>query len=133
MIQPIQTTQTLQFSGKNNNAKDNTAKYAVSAGLGAVAGAAARYIIPTQKEMAEMIHKEAVDTFVSSAAIKNRGASRSILKYAGLGALAAAGLSLVSKVFPKKDDYAKANAEYSKLGAYVDAPDYAVEIMWYGE
>ena len=36
----------------------------------------------------------------------------------------------LSKLFPKHNDK---NDEYSKYAALLDAPDYAVEVMWYGE
>lgn len=118
---------------QSNQTNRNRGKLALSAGAGAAAGAVARYIVPTKTEVSKIINKEAVDTFVSSAATQTRGASRSILKYAGVGAIAAMGLNLLAKIFPSKGAYEKANSEYTKFGALVDAPDYAVEIMWYGE
>ena len=106
--------------------RNNYATVAANAGLGAVAGAGLRYILPTKAEM------PAVDTFFSSAAMNARGASRSILKYGGIGALVAAGLALLSKV-SKPAPKQETTIEYTKLGALIDAPDYACEIMWYGE
>ena len=99
---------------------------AIGAGAGALIGAGARYLIPMKSELVS------ADKFISSAAMTARGNSRSILKYGGIGALVAAGLVLLAKTFTpehKKDD----SVEYTKLGALVDAPDYACEIMWYGE
>ena len=123
MINSIQPTQQ----------NKNYAKFAMASGIGAIAGAGARYLIPTKKEISAIFNKEAVDTFVSNTAAQARGANRSIVKYAGVGAIVAAGLTLLSKIFPSQKNYDKANLEYSKFGALVDAPDYAVEIMWYGE
>lgn len=97
---------------------------------GAAIGAGARYVIPTKNELSSLFDKKAFDSFVTNTAAKTRGANRSILKYAGVGAVAAFLLSFASKVFPKHNNK---NEEYSKYGALLDAPDYAVEIMWYGE
>jgi len=124
MITAIQPTQ---------QPKRNNGKLALSTAAGAVAGAAARYAIPTKTEIKNIVNKDAIDTFVSNNATQARGAGRSVLKYAGAGALVAAGLNLLSRIFPDKNAYEKANSEYTKFGALVDAPDYAVEIMWYGE
>ena len=124
MIQAVQTSETT---------KSNYGKYALAAGAGAIAGAGARYLLPTKTELSSIFNKEAVDTFVTNTATQARGANRSIVKYAGIGAILAAGLKFLSKIFPSEKTYQKANLEYSKFGALVDAPDYAVEIMWYGE
>lgn len=105
---------------------------AFSAGMGALAGAASRYVIPTKSEFSSIVNKDAVDTFVSNASTAARGANRSILKYGGVGALIAGGIYLLTKAFSKKDNEPE-NIEYTKLGALIDAPDYACEIMWYGE
>lgn len=125
-VQKIQTTQPNRNIGKN---------VAVSSAIGAVAGAGARYIMPTKSELSSIVNKDAVDTFVSSAATSARGANRSILKYGGIGALIAGGLTLgaklLSKMFPKTEE--SESFDYSKMNAFLDAPDYAVEIMWYGE
>ena len=98
----------------------------LSAGAGAAIGAGLRYVLPSKDEL------KSVDSFISSAAMNARSANRSILKYGGLGALIASGITLLSKAYApqKKND---ANIEYTKLGALIDAPDYACEIMWYGE
>ena len=98
----------------------------LSAATGAAVGSGMRYILPTKEQL------KSADSFVSSAAMNARSANRSILKYGGIGALVASGLTLISKLYnsPKKSD---ANVEYTKLGALIDAPDYACEIMWYSE
>ncbi|MBR2068325.1 MAG: hypothetical protein IJ877_01055 [Candidatus Gastranaerophilales bacterium] len=98
----------------------------LSAGVGAAVGTGLRYIVPTKAELASS------DSFVSSAAMNARGASRSILKYGGIGALVALGIALVAKAFAPHQKQ-ETNIEYTKLGALIDAPDYACEIMWYGE
>lgn len=110
--------------------KKSNAALSLAAATGAGLGAVSRYVLPTKKELGTFINKEAVDTFVSNSACATRGANRSVLKYSGIGALVGAGLVLLSKLFPKKEE---SSAEYSKLGALIDAPDYACEIMWYGD
>ncbi len=97
----------------------------VSAGVGALAGAASRYVIPTKAELVS------ADTFLSTAAMNARGAKRSILKFGAAGAAIAATFALIAKAI--KDYRNDESIEYTKLGALVDAPDYACEIMWYGE
>ena len=121
-VPSIQTTQ------QNSNVYKRAG---IASVLGAAAGMGARYIVPTKNELSSMFNKEAVDTFVSSSATAARGASRSILKYGAIGALVATGIALLTKVLggQKQND----SASYSKLGALIDAPDYAVEVMWYGE
>ena len=121
-VQKIQATQS----------NTNMYKRAGIAGvLGAAAGIGARYVVPAKGELSSMINKDAVDKFVSSAATSARGANRSIFKYGGIGAVAAVGLTMLAKLFSKNN--ANRINDYSKLGALIDAPDYAVEIMWYGE
>ena len=110
--------------------KNSLGKVAAAGALGAAVGAGARYVMPTKAEASSILNKTAVDSFVSSASAKARGADRSILKYAGIGGAAALLLAGLAKIFPKSND--KSN-EYSKYGALLDAPDYAVEVMWYGE
>ena len=111
--------------------KNMSTKVAIASAVGAAVGAGARYVVPTKSELSSIFNKDAVDTFVSSAATSARGANRSILKFGAIGAVVAAGLTLLSKAIHN----IKSNKEsdYSKLGALIDAPDYAVEIMWYGE
>lgn len=105
--------------------RNNYRTLGASAAVGALAGAGSRYIIPTKKELAS------ADTFLSTAAMSARGAKRSILKFGAAGAAIASALALVTKAFKNhKTDEA---VEYTKLGALIDAPDYACEIMWYGE
>ena len=111
--------------------KRSNASMWLAATTGAGLGAVSRYVVPTKKEIGSLVNKNAVDTFVSNSACAARGANRSILKYSGIGALVGAGLVLLSKIFPKKAE--EEVTEYSKLGALIDAPDYACEIMWYGD
>ncbi len=105
--------------------RNNNRTLGASAAVGALAGAASRYVIPTKKELAS------ADAFLSTAAMSARGAKRSILKFGAAGAVIASALALIAKAFKghKPDE----SVEYTKLGALVDAPDYACEIMWYGE
>lgn len=97
---------------------------------GAVAGGAARYIMPLKDELSQ-----GKDTFFSNAKMQARAQDRSILKFAGIGALIAMGIGLVAKIFSdsKIPAQKKETIEYSKLGALIDAPDYACEIMWWSE
>ena len=100
--------------------------------VGAVAGSAARYVVPTKNELSSIINKDAVDTFVSNASAVARGSKRSILKYGGFGALIAAGIASVAKFFSAKNKLA--NTEYAKYEALLDTPaDSAYAIMWYGD
>jgi len=110
--------------------KNNFGRVATTGAIGAALGAGARYVVPTKAEASSIFNKEAVDTFVSSASAQARGANRSILKYAGAGGAIAIILGALSKLFPKHNEK---NDEYSKYAALLDAPDYAVEVMWYGE
>ena len=86
--------------------------------LGAAMGAGARYVVPTKAEASSLLNKGALDTFVSSAATKARGADRSILKYAGIGGAVALLIGVLSKIFPKTDSKA---TEYSKYGPLLRA------------
>ena len=124
MVQAIRTSE---------KTKNSYSKYALAASAGALAGAGARYLLPTKSELSSIFNREAMDAFASNTATQARGANRSIVKYAGVGAIIAAGIRLLTKLFPSSKNYEKANLEYSKFGALVDAPDYAVEVMWYGE
>lgn len=120
-IKPIQTT----------NNKRNNSHIMLSSAVGAAVGAGARYIVPTKTELNQLINKDAVDTFVSNTATAARGSKRSILKYGGIGAAIAAGLSVLAKAFSSKNREA---LEYSKYAALMDTPaDSAYAIMWYGE
>lgn len=108
-IQPTQPT------------KRKNANFALTTAAGAAIGSCARYVLPL---------KNTADEFVSSSA---KGAQRSILKYAGAGALIAAGANILSRAFSKKQEFENENFEYSKYAALIDAPDYACEILWWGD
>lgn len=103
-----------------------------AAAAGAVAGAGSYALLPTRKQLSAIINKETTDSFISSAALKARTANRSLAKYAGLGALAAVGMNLLSKVFAPKTQ-SDTSIEYSKWGAIIDASDYACMVTWYGD
>ena len=101
------------------------------AAAGAAIGAGARYVLPTKKELSSLLNKESVDTFVSSTAAVARANSRSILKYGSVGALVAAGISIISHALkPKKDEEQFENIQYKKYEAILDAPEYACQITW---
>ena len=110
----------------------NRTRIGAAAVSGAAVGTAVRYLAPTKKELSSIFNKDAVDSFKSNASAMARANSRSLIKYAGVGALVAVGLKYVSKFF-KSAKEAQDTFEYSKYAAIVDAPDYACEIMWYGE
>ena len=119
-VKPIQTT----------NTKRTNSHVMLSSALGAAAGVGARYIVPTKAEFSQIINKDAVDTFVSNTATAARGSKRSMLKYGGIGAAIAAGISIITKVLSKN----RQTLEYSKYAALMDTPaDSAYAIMWYGE
>lgn len=109
--------------------KTNNKNLVLSSAAGAIAGCGARYIIPTKQEFTSLFNKKAFDTFTSSASTGARGADRSILKYAGIGAAIAAGLSYIVKSFTNKNQ--EENVEYTKLGALLDSSDYACQVLWY--
>ena len=96
---------------------------------GAGIGALSRYVIPRKGELNNLFNKASVDQFVSSTA--KRGADRSILKFGAIGALIAGGLSLVSKALKYDSKENTTSFEYNKLGAIIDAPAYACEIVWH--
>ncbi len=109
-------------------------KYALAATAGAIAGGVAKYVMPNQKELSMKLNKENIDTFVSSAATKARGESRSTLKYVGLGALVALGAKAVKNYFSPKEKLVKtSDVQYSKYDALLDAPDYSCMVLWYGD
>ena len=95
---------------------------------GAVAGAGARFVLPTKNEFNTI--KTATDSFFSSTSTVARGSKRSILKYAGIGALIAAGIHTIAKAV-KKSKETTDSIEYSKYQAIIDAPEYACEILLY--
>ena len=114
----------------NQPTKRNNARLMLTTSTGAAIGAAARYVVPTKNEWKGV--KESTDTFFSNAAASARSANRSILKYAAVGAVVAAGLSLVSRLFTKPNqNQHKDTFEYSKYQALIDAPEYACEILLY--
>ena len=102
------------------------------AAAGAAIGAGARYVLPTKKELSSLLNKESVDTFVSSAAAAARANNRSILKYGSVGALVAAGISIISHALkPQKDEEQLENIQYKKYEAILDAPADTCMIAWY--
>ena len=118
----------------NQPTKRNNARLMLTTATGAAIGAAARYVVPTKNEWKGV--KESADTFFSNTAATARSANRSILKYAAVGAVVAAGLSLVSRLFAKPEYQHKLpphqdTFEYSKYQALIDAPEYACEILLY--
>ena len=115
----------------NQPTKRNNAHLMLATATGATVGAATRYVMPTKAELKKF--SDVADTFFSNKSLNARGANRSILKYAGIGAVAAAGLHLVSKLFKKPQEQTQDTFEYSKLQTFIDAPDYACEILLYGD
>lgn len=115
----------------NQPTKRNNARLMLTTVAGGALGAAARYVIPTQNEIKTF--GETADTFFSNAPTVARGANRSIAKYAGVGAVVAAGLHLVKKALTKNDKPQQNvdTFEYSKYAAIIDAPEYACEILLY--
>lgn len=111
------------------NRKNNT-HLMLSTATGAALGATARYIVPTKNEIGSL--KTAGDTFFSSAATNARGANRSILKYAGIGAVIAAGISLIAKLVKNHQVQKQTDSfEYTKYEALLDTPGYAWEYVLY--
>ena len=116
----------------NQPTKRNNAQLLLTTATGAALGAGARFVVPTKNEMGAL--KTASDTFFSNAKTSARGANRSILKYAGIGAVVAAGIHTLAKLFAKNNTSKTADSfEYSKYQALIDAPEYAAEILIYGE
>ena len=114
----------------NQPTKRNNAQLMLSTATGAALGMGSRYIIPTKAEMGTL--KNAADTFFSNASVATRGANRSILKYGAIGALAAATVTLLTKLLGNKKPQAQGDTfEYSKYQALIDAPEYACEILLY--
>lgn len=101
--------------------------------LGAAIGAGARYIAPTKNEIGQIFNKDTFKKVMSKANTAARGESRSILKFAGLGALTVTGLNLIGKAISGlKTEQNNLNFDYSKYGAFFDSGDCACEIMWLG-
>lgn len=106
--------------------------HALAAAVGAMAGAVGTFVLPNKAELKEL----KVDTFISKTAMSNRAADRSMLKFIGVGALAALGINALVKAVKshnsaKKDEAAK--IEYSKWDALIDASDYACMVTWYND
>ena len=121
----------IQALSSSEQRQKNNRKVLSSALLGAAGGSALRYAIPTKAEKAALFNKDAMDTFVSSAATKARGANRSILKYATVGALITAGITALTNKLSNKQNIE--NIEYSKFAALVDASPFAAEVYLYGD
>lgn len=102
-----------------------------SAAIGAVAGMGARYTMPTKSELSGFVNKSNVDTFVSSAATTARANKRSILKFAGVGAAIAAGISALYNAIKTQKNYVPSDIDATKYGILVDASPYACEIYCY--
>ncbi len=103
--------------------------------VGATVGGLSRYIIPTENEFSSFKNGLKQDGFFSNTQMAARAKDRSILKYAGIGAIVMAGIGLIVKLI-KDSKSPKENVEqieYTKLGALIDSTDYACEIMWWGE
>ena len=114
----------------SNQPKRNNAHLMLSTATGAALGMGSRYIVPTKAEMGTL--KTAADTFFSNASTTARGANRSMLKYGAIGAVAAATITLLTKLLSNKEAQAKTDTfEYSKYQAIIDAPEYACEILLY--
>ena len=116
----------------NQPIKRNNAQLLLTTATGAALGAGARFVVPTKNEMSSF--RTAADTFFSNAQTSARGANRSILKYAGIGAAVAALVHTVTKLFAKNNAPKNGDSfEYSKYQALIDAPEYATEILIYGD
>ena len=113
----------------NQPTKRNNAQLVLNTAMGAAVGCASRYVLPTKNELGSM--KTCADTFFSNASTSARGASRSVLKYAGIGALVAGVIHLASRLFSQKAQEQTDTFEYSKYSAIIDAPEYACEILLY--
>ncbi len=113
--------------------KTNNARLVLTTATGAALGSLSRYIIPTKNEIKNF--KTCSDSFFSNASTSARGASRSILKFAGAGAIIAAGLHIIKNLLASKQaqNEPKDTFTYSKYGVFADASDYACEIFLYGE
>ena len=115
----------------NQPPKRNNAHFMLTTAAGAAVGSVARYVIPTKAEFSNL--KACKDTFFSNASTMARGTNRSILKYAGLGALIAAGICGIKNLLTKKPEIEaqEDTFEYSKYAALIDASEYACEILIY--
>lgn len=117
----------------NQPTKRNNARLVLTTATGAALGMGARYLVPTKAELSSL--KSNSDTFFSSVSTVARGANRSMLKFGAIGAVAAAGIYLVSKLFkkPQEENKFADSFEYSKYQALIDAPEYACEVLIYGD
>lgn len=122
----IQAISTIKPQRKKNH-------FASAALLGAAAGAGIRYIAPTKNELGQILNKDAFQKAISNASTTARAQSRSILKYAGAGALVGTGLNIASKVFKGIKNYQNSiSFDYSKYGVFFDSSECACEVMWLG-
>ena len=110
-VRPIQTTQ--------YETRKKGANFLNAAVVGGTCGAFSRYVLPSKTQM---------DSFVSTA--KNAAKNRSILKYAGGGAIIALALASLKKVF---DKFTIQDSEFDKLDVLMDASPDACAILWYGD
>lgn len=122
----IQAIKPTEVKGQKRNYSN-----VVTAAAGAATGVVARYIMPTKAELSKAINKDVVDTFTNSAAIAARSAKRSAAKYGVLGAFFALSAKALYEIFRGNNN--NRAQEYSKLGALIDAPDYACEMLWYND
>ena len=114
----------------NQPTKRNNAHLMLSTATGAALGMGSRYILPTKTELSAL--KTSADTFFSNASTAARGANRSMLKYGAIGALAAATITLLTKLLSNNKPKTQTDTfEYSKYQALIDAPEYACEILLY--
>ncbi len=114
--------------------KRNNAHTMLLGTTGAVVGGLSRYVVPKKGELSSFGDILKADTFTNSK-MAARAKDRSILKYAGIGAVVMAGAGLVAKLI-KNSKIEKNNpeqVEYTKLGMLIDSSDYACEIVWWGD
>ena len=115
----------------NQTTKRNNTRLMLSTAAGAAIGTSARYLVPTKAEMGTI--KTAADTFFSSASTIARGANRSMLKYGAIGAIAAASITLLTRLFNNKQQTQQFDTiEFSRIQAIVEAP-IASEFYLYGD
>lgn len=122
----IQAVSTIKPQQKKN-------RFVPTVALGAVGGAAVRYVVPTKNEIGQVVNKDAFKKAASKTAALTRGESRSILKFAGFGALIAGSLNITAKAInciKKSQD--NMHYDYSKYGAFFDSGECACEVMWLG-
>jgi len=122
----VSKVQTTTFTKSTNNLNSNTAAILGGAALGSVGA----FVLPSKQELGNVFNKDRVDTFVSS--VSQHAKDRSIIKYAGFGAIALFAINALVKAFSKKEPE-KTNIEYSKWDALLDASDYACMATWYSD